>query len=680
MRIAVDTGGTFSDVVVDTGAGVEMFKAPTTPDAPLEGVRAAIELVAESLGTDLPLLLRRVDAFVYGTTHALNAVVTGRTARTGLLTTAGHPDVLVLREGGRPDPFDYSIPTPEPYVPRSLTWEVAERVMADGTVRTAVDEEQVRVLARELRAADVDAVAVCLLWSSVNPDHERLVAQILRQELSGVAISMSSDVDPSIREYRRASATAIDASLKPLVDTHLTELERFLRDHGLSVPLHIVSSIGGLISVEDAKARPIEIINSGPALAPLAGRLLTKRELGATTTIVADTGGTTYDVSVVRREEIPVTRETTLTTPGGEHLSGFPSVDIRSVGAGGGSIALVDAGGMLHVGPASAGADPGPAAYGLGGDRPTVTDACLVLGYIDPAFFLGGRRSLDTDAARRAIDEHVASPLGVDIDLAASAVVEVATENMVQAIEAITINQGIDVSDAVLVGGGGAAGLNSAWISQRLGVRALLIPETGPALSAYGALVAPMTTQRRRTHYSRTDRYDPAQVSAVIESLVADVDRALAGHGDLTLSLEGRYPEQVWEIEVSLPIEAVTEPNDVAVRFHRAHEEIFGIADPASPVEVVSWCVTKRQPVGVDNGPRLVETRLDARPVTERPTYFRGFERRSTPVRRLDDVGSGQPLAGPAIIESAYTTIVVPPGFTARRTAAGGLLIQEETT
>ncbi|QRF63329.1 hydantoinase/oxoprolinase family protein [Variovorax paradoxus] len=684
MRIAVDTGGTFTDLIVEDDAGnLRMHKASTTPGRPLEGVGAALRLAAEAMHIGVGDLLARTQMFIYGTTHALNAVVTGRTARTAFLTTFGHPDILVLREGGRADPFDYGLSTPDPYIARSLTWEVPERLLADGSIRTPLDESGMREIASSLRAARVEAVAVCLLWANVNPCHERRVRDLLAEELPGIPVSLSSDVSPSIREYRRASATAIDASLKPAMHAHLLGLQDFLKESGLAGRMLVITSRGGLIDAEAAAQMPIQMLNSGPAMAPVSGRFFASADCSNDFAIVADTGGTTYDVSLVRRGHIPLSRDTQIDSPTGRHITGFPSIDIRSVGAGGGSIAWVDAGGLLHVGPQSAGADPGPAAYGRGAGHATLTDACLVLGYLDPRYFLGGLRSLDLGASREAIERNVARPLGRTLEEAAVAIVQIATENMVQAIEDITVNQGVDPSKAVLVGGGGAAGLNSAWIAQRLGVQELLIPEMGPALSACGALMSELSTQHRRTWFTRSDRFDLQGASRVLADLQAQCASffELAGKaGSVQLSVEARYPDQVWEIDVQLPMQTLGCAQDVRAieaAFHSAHEEVFGIHDLTSPIEIVGWTATAS--VRLHDTLKFMASppASDTSTATRRTAYFPKVGLLEVPIHRLESLPSTRTFDGPAIVESAFTTVVVPPGNAIRRTMTGSLIITQ---
>ena len=465
--------------MVEEEGELRIYKSSTTPSDPIEGVLDALSLAAADAGLPCAEFLAGAETFIHGTTRAINAILTGHTARTAFLTTEGHPDILVLREGGRTQPFDFTVPYPEPYVPRALTFEIRERIGADGEVVKPLDEAGVLQVIEKVREKRVEAIGVCLLWSIANPVHERRVGELLAEHLPEVACTLSHELNPTLREYRRASSTCIDASLKPLMRDYLNGLKDRLRQAGFTGRVLMVTSQGGIMDAGDVALAPIHCIGSGPAMAPVAGRHYAAKDAASDTAIVADTGGTSYDVSLVRGGRLPWTRETWLGQRFRGHMTGFPSVDVKSIGAGGGSIARVDQGGLLHCGPKSAGSRPGPACYGTGGTAPTVTDCALLLGYIDAAFFLGGAMRLDLEAARGALEREVAKKLGLGIEAAAAAVLSLATEKMVGAIEEITINQGIDPRSAVLIGGGGAAGLNAVAVARRLGCRTVVIPETG---------------------------------------------------------------------------------------------------------------------------------------------------------------------------------------------------------
>ena len=404
FRISVDTGGTFTDVVIADAHGIRALgKALTTPERIFAGMRTAIEVAAQELGLSGKALLSKTDMLIYGTTRATNAVVTKSTAKTAFLTTQGFRDILVLKEGGKYDPHDYSYDYPPPYIPRRYTFEIDERVDAQGNVVRPLDQNQARDVVRILAQRHFEAVAVCLLWSIANGSHEKEIAKLIEQELPGIPYTLSHELVPIVREYRRASTTAIDASLKPLMQRHLREMEADLRAAGFSGELLIGTSGGGCQHVTEVAGRPVTMLKSGPAMAPVAGKAyVTIEDLGRDA-IVCDTGGTTFDVGLVRDGDLVYTRDSWLGRRWLGHMVAMSSVDVRSIGAGGGSIAWIDAGGLLRVGPQSAGAVPGPACYGAGGDQPTVTDACVVLGWFDPDYFNGGRMKLDAGAAHRVV-------------------------------------------------------------------------------------------------------------------------------------------------------------------------------------------------------------------------------------------------------------------------------------
>ena len=683
MRFACDTGGTFTDLIVENSDGtLSMYKAPTTPEDPILGVLQSLELASEDRNISLSKLLSSGEMFIHGTTHATNAIVTQSTAKTALLTTAGHPDILVLREGGRIEPFNFLVPYPAPYVPRALTYEIPERIDSLGNIVTPLEDRAVLAAIEELKRQDIEAVAVCFLWSITNSVHEQRVGQLLSENLPDVPYSLSHVLNPTLREYRRASATAIDASLKPLMTKYMGSLTQRLAEAGFNGRTLVLTSQGGMIDAEELATQPIHAINSGPSMAPIAGRHYAQKEVSEPNAIIADTGGTTYDVSLVHRGRIPRTRETWIGQQFRGHMTGFPSIDIKSVGAGGGSIACVDQGGILRVGPQSAGAVPGPVCYNIGGTEPTLTDAALVLGYLDAEFFLGGALKLHLESARSVIKNKVAGPLGFGIPEAAAAIVSVVTENMVQAISEITVNQGIDPADAVLIGGGGAAGLNSTWIARRLGCPSVLIPETGAGLSAYGAMISELSREYRTMFFTTSANWDEDGVNKVLGQLrnrcQAFVDGPGAGaiESSIEFSVEARYAGQVWEIEVPLATTNFEDPADLSrliKDFHATHQEIFAINDPDSIVEMVGWTSSVSCRLRKNIGSRLRE--IEAKSITKsREIYFDGAEV-TTPVYPLQSIPVSLATDGPAIIETPFTTIVIDPAARFYRSEHGSVMI-----
>ena len=445
-QVSIDIGGTFTDCVVSDGARLAVVKAPSTPPAFERGFMDALGLAARAFDSDLADFLAGTQRIVHGTTVATNALVEGRTSAVGLICTAGHPDVLTLREAPRKRAFDWRLDYPKPFVPRNRTCEVRGRIDARGNEIAALSEDDVQAAVDHFKRCPVDAIAVSLLWSVVEPAHEERVGAIVGELWPEVPVTLSHALNPIPREYRRTIATAIDASLHGIVPAYLGRLEDAVREAGFSGTLLVANCQGGMMTVGEIAARPIHAVMSGPTLAPIAALSISDEP----DIVVIDMGGTTFDVSAIRARSLIRTTEAPIV----DDLLGLPKIDVRSVGAGGGSIAWVDSGGLLRVGPVSAGADPGPAAYGRGGTRPTVTDANLVLGLLDPGYFLGGRLALDAEAAHRAVGT-VADALGLDVAEAAYAIHVTSNENMIAAIEDITVNEGIDPAREFPGGGRG---------------------------------------------------------------------------------------------------------------------------------------------------------------------------------------------------------------------------------
>ena len=687
LTFAADTGGTFTDLVVNSAGGAaRLYKRPTTPSDPVIGLFDTLGAAADDMNSSVTDLLERSGLFVFGTTLATNAIVTSSTARTALLVTGGHPDILLLREGGgRRTLFDYSQEYPEPYIPRALTFEIRERLSPEGEALTALDERQALEVIARLRESGVEAVAVCLLWSIINDEHETRIGELLARELPDVPYTLSSRLNPSVREYRRASSTAIDASLKPLMSRFFRHLEEELRSNGFTGRLLIMTSSGGVLDAGHVAETPIHSIGSGPAGAPVAGRHFAALDGGGmTTAIVTDAGGTTFDVSVLRGGEIPTTRETMVGDQKAGYITGFPSVDVRSVGAGGGSIAWVDSGGMLHVGPISAGADPGPACYKRGGDRPTVTDACLVLGYLDPDYFLGGEIEVAIGPAADVITRHVAEPLGLDLNEAASAILTLATERMVTAIEEITLNQGIDPRRGLLIGGGGGGGLYCTGIAHRLGCWPVLIPSASAALSATGAMLSDLRATYTATELMSARVFDRERANAVLDGLHAQCRDFCDGPGAgsirsvINFSVEARYQEQVWEIEVPLARPEFSSDEDVAAlveTFHDTHDALFAVRDTGSDVEVLTWVA--RVSCALQDADTLKPPSAPGRSGAggTRRAYFPDQGVIDTPVHQVQDLETGRRYPGPLLVESPVTTLVVDAASEVARSANESLLI-----
>jgi N-methylhydantoinase A len=621
---------------------------------------------------------------VYSTTQATNAILQGTTARTALLCTKGFPDILIRREGGSMHPYDFTRPYPEPYIPRHLTFEIEERIGADGEIVVPLNLEQARAVVSGLADREVEAVAVALLWSVANGEHERRLGHLCEELLPGVPVTLSHALNPIMREYRRTSCAAIDASLKPLMQRHLGSIETGLRGAGLRGDLLAATSMGGVLQIEQLAARPIYAAKSGPSLAPIAARLYAEREFASADAVVCDTGGTSFDVSLVREGAPVYTRETWLGEPFVGHHTGLASVDVRSIGAGGGSIAWIDSGGLLRVGPQSAGADPGPACYGRGGKAPTVTDAALVLGYLDPNGFLGGVMRLDEDSALRVISSF-AERLELDPREAAAAVLTLAGEHMVGAIREITINQGVDPREVPIVAGGGAAGLSIAAIGRALGCERIVIPRTAGTMSAFGGQYSDIVYEAGASLYTDSAHFDFDALERAFASISRSLDDFEAALADGVQEarrerfLEARYAHQVWTIELAIgerSLGTVADVEQLVVDFHALHERIFAVSDPEQRVEVLQC---RGRLVARPFTPSL--SRLGGMPgdggsTRTRTAYFPGHGEVEVAVLEGGTIPPGSRFEGPLLVTEPSTTVVVPPDVAMRTTELGNYVLE----
>jgi N-methylhydantoinase A len=689
-RISVDTGGTFTDVVVAPDDGtLHIGKALTTYQRAFVGIGSALSDAASEFGLDLRSLLEQSRQFTYGTTRATNAIVEAKTARTAFFTTEGFPDILLMREGGKLEPFR-QVAYPPPYVPRYLTFEIRERMDAEGGAFVPLDESSVRAAISDALELGVEAIGVCLLWSTVNPEHELRVGELIAEHTPGVPYTLSHQLNPIVREYRRASSTVIDASLKPVMQDFLIALERDLADAGFRGQLFVSTSFGGAWRPSEVVERPIYSVGSGPSMAPVAALTYGQAELaegGAPQDLlVCDTGGTTFDVGLVSDGDIHYTSETWLGGRWIGHITGTRAVDVKSIGAGGGSIAWIDSGGLIHVGPQSAGADPGPACYGRGGTEPTVTDGAVLLGYLDPSNFLGGRLALDASAAERAFTP-LAERLRMTVEEAAQAAITLASENIVGAIREITISQGIDPREVTIVAGGGASGLNIVPIARELGCGRVLLPSTASALSACGALYSDIISEFAVSRYAETHRLDREAVNEALAAVEAQADAFLTSLEGVEavgerreFFVDARYRSQVWELTVPLPASRLRGPGDVdalEAAFHDAHESVFAVREPGQYLECLTWKVRATAQLAkpeVTLRPAVAETK--AVPAEHAVAYFHDTGPIEVPRFDGEALPAGAEIQGPAVIREPTTTVVIYPGSRAVVTDAGNYLIQ----
>jgi N-methylhydantoinase A len=676
VYVAVDIGGTFTDVVaVDPASGrYHTVKVSTTPHSLVEGVRAGTIAVLDQVGARA----HEVSRFVHGTTIGTNAVLERKGAMTGILATEGFQDTLEIGRLKRTRMYDLFIDaeTPVFLAPRRRRRGVTERVAADGTVVVPLDAESVRQAVRNLHDQGVEAIAVCLLFSFRNPEHEEAVRQLVREIDPTISVSISSEVDPMFREYERTVVTAFDAYVRPVIKGYVDELTEELRRIGIGAPLQIMQSRGGITSAELVGRRPVSVLLSGPAAGVIGARYAGALS-GIQDIISIDVGGTSADVSLIEAGMPLVSDEGMIDT----YPLRVPMVDVTTVGAGGGSIGWIDPGGSFHVGPVSAGADPGPVCYGRGGTQPTVTDASLILGYLNPASFAGGSIALDVGAARSAL-EHFGSRLGMSGIEAAEGIHRVINSRMADAIRLVSLKRGFDPRDFALVLLGGAGPVHGGRLAAELEIRTMVVPAVPGVLSALGLLVAAVEHDAVETFAVRADRTSPADVAAAFQRLEVRVAKLMAadnvpdGEALSAHSIDGRYAGQAYSLEIR--VNDFTVPSaleEFTNAFHDAHHRVYGHANRTSPVELLNLRVVQTWELPTVSLTPSATPHRSTSPAS-RSAYFAeagGFG--EVPVARREELVTGTMLAGPTLVDQDDTTIVIYPGQQGYVDAAGNILI-----
>jgi N-methylhydantoinase A len=658
FRIGIDVGGTFTDLVAVSEAGrVTFAKAASTPRDPSLGVLDGLARLAQTLGLDRAALLARTERIVHGTTVATNALLERKGARVGLLTTEGHRDVLEMREGLKDDRYNLRVPPPVPLVPRSRRLGVKERLRADGRVAIPLDRRSLARAIAALRADDVGAVAVCYLHAYRDPRHERLTRAAIAKTLPRTYVSLSSEVLPQIKEYERVCTTVVNAYVGPILSEYLARLGRRLAEAGYREPVLVMQSHGGVAPIDEAARLAAGAVLSGPAGGVAASRYCASL-VGAGDLITFDMGGTSTDISLVAGGEAALAVDRAV----GEYRVALPSLDIVSLGAGGGSIGWVDAGGILQVGPQSAGADPGPACYGRGGVAATVTDANLVLGYLDPDRFLGGEARLDAPAAERALDD-LARPLGLDRVRAAWGVREVVNTRMAEGVRLVSVRRGVDPRRFALLAFGGAAGLHATDVARRLDMRRVVLPRAASVLSAWGMLATDLRYELVESHVGDLRALRPATLRRLFARMETRARRRLGrfdGSVRIERAMDMRYGEQVFEITVPLDgvdLESADPLKEIVERFHERHEALYTYSLRDQEVVLVNARVA-----AVGTLPALPqEPALAARapsPARSRRRVYLG-DWHEVPVHDLDALAPGQTIDGPAVLEAATTTVLL---------------------
>ena len=670
-RLAADIGGTFTDLVfMDEKGSLSVEKTPSTPDEFRRGVMTGVEKILATVndGDRDKVDLKDVEYFVHGATVVLNAVIQRKLPVTALVTTSGFRDVLEIMRTNNPHMYDMHYVKPKPLIPRRLRFEVAERVRHTGEVLAPLNEDDVRSVAKELREAGVVAVAICFLHSYANPEHERRAREILAEECPELVVCLSSEVAGEVREFERGSTTSMNAATMPIIRSYLDRLNADLRDLGLPRELYVMQSNGGVIRASSAQTLPVRTMLSGPSGGVVGGAYLAN-QIGLQNVVTLDMGGTSTDIGVIADGRAMTVDESKID----EWPVLAPMIEILAIGAGGGSIAWLDSGGALRVGPQSAGAMPGPVCYGHGGDEATVSDACLVLGRLDPDYFLGGEMSLDVDGAFRVIEQKLAKPMGMSIHEAALGVVTVVTTNMARAMRSTLIARGLDPRDFCLMAFGGAGGMVVGDLLKAGDINRAVVPNDPGALCAFGMLVTDFRHDLGATMVRPLSDVDGEEVVRLFTKLESDAVGRLENDGversRITAErfIDVRYIGQ--EHYLKIPVgESAVDFERLRNDFNAAHERIYGYATPQFPCELVNLRVTALGKVERPTIPRYSPRSSDdgpLAPIGSRQVHYQTGVL-ETDIYKIESIRAGDRFDRPAVIEDPRSTFVVLPGQVAR--------------
>lgn len=679
VSIGIDIGGTFTDVVCATPSGTHVLKVPTTRREPGQAVMTALEILRREHG----IATAAIERFAHGTTIATNAVLERKGARVGLIATEGFRDVLEIGRQIRRQMYDLNLrpETPGWLAPGARRVEVRERVDARGDVLVPLDAPSLAAAIAKLKAERVEAVAVALLFSFLDPAHERQIRAALAEAMPGIPVSLSSEVDPVFREYERTVVTVFDAYVKPIVAKYLVDMQRDLTAAGVAAPLQVMQSRGGLAGVAVAQQRPVRLFLSGPAGGAIGGQAA-GREADQHSLITIDVGGTSSDIALIDQGRVLVKPET--------DIAGYqvrvPMLDVTTLGAGGGSIAWIDSGGGLRVGPQSAGADPGPACYGRGGTEPTVTDASIVLGLLDPSYFAGGTLRLDPALSAKAIKERIADPLGLGLEAAALGIHRIANAHMADGIRLVSVNRGHDPREFALVPLGGAGGLHAVPLAIELDIGRILVPRYPGVLAAAGLLAAPIEHEVSRAYHTAIADAAPGPLTEAFAGLTAQAEALMREEHceglpreTLTFADVG-YMGQSHYLEVPFDLASPGALARLYTDFEATHERINGHKTGA-PAKIVNLRVVLRAHLPAVKIGTEPPSRPGAAVKGTRTVHFPGEAVRG-PAAILDRalLAAGERVAGPAIIEQADATTLLPPGWTAEVVGGAALLLTRATT
>ncbi|TKZ21393.1 hydantoinase/oxoprolinase family protein [Shimia litoralis] len=686
-RLGIDAGGTFTDfILADKKGELQIFKVLSTPTEPTKAIKNGLALITEETGLTAQEIVSNSDLCINGTTVGLNALITHNGAKAGLIATKGHEDSIEIRLGHKEDGYRYDpeYPPATMLVPRNLRRGIRERVISDGTVYTPLNEDDVRDACRHFLAEGVESVAISFVWSVLHTEHETRAAEIVREMMPDVRLTVGSQLYPQVREYTRTSTAIVNAYLAPILQRYVEAIDAYFRELGSQHPVRYFQSNGGLALGKVVSDQSVYAINSGPASAPQAA-LDVGAPWGEKNIITCDMGGTSFDITLTKDGQANVNKNIDFL----RYRIGIPMIQVETLGAGGGSIGWIDSMGLMQMGPQSAGSEPGPACYGQGGENPTTTDANLTMGYLNADGLVGGRLPLDVKNARGAIQSKIADPLGISIEKAAYGMFTIVNNNMVNAIRRVSVERGYDPRDFVLMGAGGATGAHITALAREMGISKVLISKLASGLCAYGQIISDV-----KYNYMAPApiRLEGAPAAAKLDSLFSGLEerglKDLAGDGfaedriSVRRSLDMRYVGQVHECTVEIDQFDVTEARleDIKAAFHTRHKELYTYDEPNSDVEVVN--VESTIAGHVDKPDRMkIAPGLGAESALKgtRPMVFsaEGITQ-DAPVYDGSAMGAGDTLSGPAVIEEVTTTIVVEPGWTVNLHESGVYLLTSD--
>lgn len=683
-RLGIDAGGTFTDfVIADRKNGqVKLFKALSTPSDPTKAIENGLKLIADDIGASVRDIVSHCDLCINGTTVGLNALITHRGGKTGLICTAGHEDSIEIRNGHKEDGYRYDpeYPAATMLVPRYLRKGVRERVISDGSIRTPMEEADVRAACEAFLKDGVETVAISFVWSVLNAKHERRAAEIVREMMPNAILTVGSELYPQIREYTRTSTAVTNAYLAPVLRKYVSAVDAYFRSQGAKQPVRYFQSNGGLAIGTVMTDRSVYAINSGPASAPQAG-LYVSAPFKKKNVITVDMGGTSFDITLTKDGQTNLNKNIDFL----RYRIGVPMIQVETLGAGGGSIGWIDSLGILQVGPQSAGSEPGPACYGTGGSEPTTSDANLVLGYLNPEGLLGGKLPLDLERARQAIRK-IAEPLGMSIERAAYGMFTIVNNNMVNGIRRVSVERGYDPRDFVLVGAGGATAAHITALAREMGINTIILPKLASGLCAFGQIISDVKYNYMATAPARLD--NPAaskRIDVLFKHIEAQGIKHLLSDGFarkviiIKRSMEMRYVGQVHECTVDIGTFEINEKSIETVKraFHKRHEELYTYSERHNAVEVVNIESTFYGRIDKPKLPRLAKgaTGKAALKGYRKAIFDASGKASKTPIYDGGKLGAGSKVKGPAIIEEITTTIVIEPGWSAILDATGSYVM-----